>query len=177
MSDTLIEEIYAFVRDALAAGEPSVPVHIFPFHMTAENMRRHADNAAHETWRPLKQAYDDFAETRQPPKIGMCSKRYVVNSIASVGMDPNASCPTLIGKRLAPLSPRLAKRLAKSDPDFVADGKKLKSEEASSGLGSFFSGSMFAWGTETTPAAGPQQAKSSVRKDAELGAVQPLLGR
>jgi murein L,D-transpeptidase YafK len=176
MSDTLIEEIYAFVRDALAAGEPSVPVHIFPFHMTAENMRRHADNAAHDSWGPLKQAYDDFAETRQPPKIGMCGKRYVVNSIAPVGMNPNDACPALIGKRLAPLSPRLAKRLAKSDPDFVAQGKKLKSEEASSSIGSFFSGSMFAWGPETTSvSASPQQSTAATRKDADLGAVQPLL--
>lgn len=169
MSDKLIEEIYAFVRDALAAGEPSVPVHVFPFRMTASNIKRHADNPARTTWAPLKQAYDDFAETREPPKVGMCSKRYVVNSLTPVGMDPNAACPTLIGKRLAPLSPRMSKRLAKNDPSLEAQGKKLKSAEASSGIGGFFTS--LSWGSTTATVSRPPRQSS----DASLGAVQPLL--
>ncbi|ADJ25173.1 ErfK/YbiS/YcfS/YnhG family protein [Hyphomicrobium denitrificans ATCC 51888] len=169
MSDKLIEEIYAFVRDALAAGEPSVPVHVFPFRMTASNIKRHADNPARTTWAPLKQAYDDFAETREPPKVGMCSKRYVVNSLTPVGMDPNAACPTLIGKRLAPLSPRMSKRLAKNDPSLEAQGKKLKSAEASSGIGGFFTS--LSWGSTTATVSRPSRQSS----DASLGAVQPLL--
>ena len=79
MSDALIEEVYAFVRDALAAGQPSVPVHVFPFHMTAENMKRHADNPARDSWEPLQEAYADFATSREPPRVGMCGKHYVVN--------------------------------------------------------------------------------------------------
>jgi murein L,D-transpeptidase YafK len=173
MSDKLIEEIYAFVRDALAAGETSVPVHVFPFRMTAANIQRHADNPARDTWAPLKQAYDDFAETREPPKIGMCGKRYVVNSLTPVGMDPNAACPALIGKRLAPLSPRLSKRLAKNDPSLEAPGKKMKVAAQSSSLTSFFTS--FTWGSTTaTIGTGETQRPSS---DASLGAVQPLLSR
>jgi len=172
MSDKLIEEIYAFVRDALASGESSVPVHIFPFRMTAANMKRHADNPARDTWRPLKQAYDDFAETREPPKIGMCSKRYVVNSLAPVGMDPYAPCPALIGKRLAPLSPHLAKRLVKNDPDLEAQGKKMKSVLEANSSSDVLAD--FAWGSTTTKAVA-QNRPPRPNRDAELGAVRPIL--
>lgn len=171
MSDKLIEEIYAFVRDALAAGEPSVPVHVFPFRMTAANIKRHADNPARDTWAPLKQAFDDFAETREPPKVGMCAKRYVVNSLTPVGMDPNAACPALIGKRLAPLSPRLSKRLAKNDPSLEAQGKKMKAAQESPSFGGFFTS--LSWGSTTATISRPARQSS----DASLGAVQPLLSR
>ena len=100
--------------------------------MTAENMKRFADNPARDTWGPLKEAYDDFSETREPPRIGMCGKHYVVNPITPVGMNPEAACPVQIGKRLAPMSPRKAKKLAKADPDFVAPGQKLKFAQKSS---------------------------------------------
>ncbi|WP_041320617.1 L,D-transpeptidase family protein [Hyphomicrobium denitrificans] len=173
MSDKLIEEIYAFVRDALAAGEPSVPVHVFPFRMTDANIKRHADNPARDTWGPLKQAYDDFGETREPPKIGMCGKRYVVNSLTPVGMDPNAACPALIGKRLAPLSPRLSRRLAQNDPSLEARGKKMKTAQESSSIYGFFTS--LSWGSTTaTISAENRPARQS--SDASLGAVQPLLG-
>jgi murein L,D-transpeptidase YafK len=172
MSDKLIEEIYAFVRDAMAAGETSVPVHIFPFRMTAANMKRHADNPARNTWGPLKQAYDDFAETREPPKIGMCGKRYVVNSLTPVGMDPNEPCPSLIGKRLAPLSPRLAKRLVRNDPDLEAQGKKMKSVLEANSSSDFLES--FAWGSTTTRTVA-QNRPPQPSNDAKLGAVRPLL--
>lgn len=176
MSDKYIEEIYAFVRDALSAGETHVPVHVFPFRMSAENMKRHTDNPARDTWKPLKEAYDDFTRTREPPKIGMCGKRYIVNSLTPVGNDPNAACPPLIGKRMAPLSPRSAKRLVKADPKLQADGPKLKSAEANTGWNSFTSGTMFAWGSDPASAS-PRSKPHQNTGDASLGAVQPILSR
>jgi murein L,D-transpeptidase YafK len=178
MSDKLIEEIYAFVRDALASGESSVPIHIFPFRMTAANMKRHAGNPARSTWGPLKQAYDDFRETREPPKIGMCSKRYVVNSLTPIGMDPYAPCPPVIGKRLAPLSPRLAKRLVKNDPDLEAQGKKMKYVLQAKANADFLSS--FAWTTGSTDTTKRTVAQNQTRtprpsSDASLGAVRPIL--
>ncbi|MBN9248329.1 MAG: murein L,D-transpeptidase [Hyphomicrobium sp.] len=176
MSDKYIEEIYAFVRDALNAGETHVPVHVFPFRMSAENMKRHTDNPARDTWKPLKEAYDDFTRTREPPKIGMCGKRYIVNSLTPVGNDPNAACPTLIGKRMAPLSPRSAKRLVKADPKLQAVGPKLKSAEAGTGWNSVVSGTMFAWGSDPASAS-PRSKPHQNSGDAALGAVQPILNR
>jgi len=183
MSDKYIEEIYAFARDAFNAGETFIPVHVFPFRMSAENMKRHTDNPARDTWKPLKEAYDDFARTREPPKIGMCGRRYVVNSLTPVGNDPNAPCPTLIGKRIAPLSPRSAKRLVKADPKLEAQGPKLKvAQPANTGWSSFVSGSMFGWGTTTTTTprttvASAPRKPSQNESDAALGAVQPITAR
>lgn len=177
MSDKLIEEIYAFVRDALGAGETSVPVHVFPFRMTDANVKRHAGNAARNTWGPLKHAYDDFSTSREPPKIGMCGKRYVVNSITHVGMDPNAACPSLIGRRVAPLSPRMSKRLVKADPGMQAQGQKLKQAQASSGFADFLSSAMMLGGTETKTAAKERERKPLRNPDANLGSMQPLLYR
>lgn len=177
MSDKYIEEIYAFVRDALNAGEPSIPIHVFPFRMTAENMKRHAGNEARDTWKPLREAFDDFARTREPPKIGMCGKRYVVNALTPVGNDPYADCPAVIGKRIAPLSPRSSKRLVKADPRLEAQGPKLKSAEASFGWTSPISGAMFAWGTGgNTPSTRPGKPSQN-ESDAALGALQPIVKR
>jgi len=175
MSDTLIEEIYAFVRDSLAAGQTSIPIHVFPFRMTAENMKRYADNPARGTWGPLKEAYDDFSETREPPKIGMCGKRYVVNSLTPVGMNPEAACPVLIGKRLAPLSPRKAKKLAKADPDFLAPGQKLKFAQKSSDISDFISSTLF--GPASPQPAAAATNRPAPQSDAALGSMQPLLQR
>lgn len=175
MSNGLIEEIYAFVRDALAAGEDTVPVHVFPFRMTAANMKRHADNPARETWGPLKEAFDDFTRTREAPEVGMCGKRYVVNPLTSVGDNPNAACPTLIGKRLAPLSPRSKKRLVKADPSLEAQGQKLKGVEVTTaGWESYLLGTSVSFGSS---AAKPTPRKQSVATsgDASLGAFQSIV--
>lgn len=173
MSDTLIEEIYAFVRDSLAAGQTSIPIHVFPFRMTDENMKRFANNPARDTWGPLKEAYDDFSETREPPRIGMCGKHYVINPITPVGMNPEAACPVQIGKRLAPMSPRKAKKLAKADPDFVAPGQKLKFAQKSSSFTDFLSSALF--GSSTPQPAAATTSRAAPQSDAALGSVQPLL--
>lgn len=161
MSDKLIEEIYAIVRVALAAGQTSVPVHVFPFRMTRANLAGHAESSARSTWKPLKEAYDDFATSREPPQIGMCGKHYVVNSIAPVGDDPNATCPPHVGKRVAPLSPRFSRRLAKNDPDLLAPGEKLTAKQTVASISDIFSG----WGF-TTPA--PAKASRGASENAPL---------
>ena len=130
MTDDLIEEVYAFVRDALDAGQETIPVHIFPFRMTAENWKAHADHPAHQSWAPLKEAFDDFAKTREPPRIGICAKHYVVNPIAAINTAAEA-CPVLVGKRLAPVSPKTAKKLAGAGTPIIAEGVKTHSLDGS----------------------------------------------
>lgn len=129
MTNDLIEEIYALARDAIDGGAERVPVHIFPFRMTADNLKRHADHTAKATWAPLKEAYDDFARTQEPPRIGVCGSRYVVNPVAPIGMAAKDACPTRIGKLLAPLSPKKAKKLAFANTPLFADGPKTRSIE------------------------------------------------
>lgn len=131
MTDDLIEEIYAFVRDSTAGGETRVPLHIFPFRMTAKNILAHNDHPALPTWTPLKEAYDDFSTSRMPPRVAICSKRYIVNpiTVSNAGLDADAAtaCPANPGKLLAPVSRRLAKKLV-STP-LMALGPKTRTPE------------------------------------------------
>jgi murein L,D-transpeptidase YafK len=129
MTNDLIEEIYALARDALAGGVERVPVHIFPFRMTPENMARHAGHPAQATWGPLKEAYDEFALTHEPPRIAVCGSRYVVNPLARVEQAAKDACPARIGKLLAPLSPRKSKKIALTSTPLFADGPKTRSIE------------------------------------------------
>ncbi len=127
MTNDLIEEIYALARDALEGGADRVPVHIFPFRMTDDNMKRHAGHTAASSWSPLKEAYDDFATTQEPPRISTCAGKYVVNPIAAPSGAPKDACPTRMGKLLAPLSPKKARKLAFLATPLFADGPKTRS--------------------------------------------------
>jgi len=76
MTDPVIEEIYWIVSAAIQAGQQEVPVHIFPFRMTAERMNR-AGAAEHtEFWQELKVGYDWFETHRQPPVMTVRDGHY-----------------------------------------------------------------------------------------------------
>jgi hypothetical protein len=105
MTDSGIEEIYGFVDAALRAGQREIPVHIFPFRMTESAI-------AHETgagggfsslfgggggsaqwagfWHNLKEGYDIFEQTGEPPTAYACGDRY---SFGAAG----ASCSRIAG--------------------------------------------------------------------------------
>lgn len=131
MTDGLIEEIYAFVREAMAGGQDRVPVHIFPFHMSDSVMVKHVEHTAFDSWKPLKEAYDDFAESRLVPRVAMCDKRYVINPVFDPGeptpVSAAAACPAAPGKLIAPVSRKLAKKLVTKP--LVAIGVKLRTPD------------------------------------------------
>ena len=116
MGDDGIEDVYAFVREAMATGQEKVPVHIFPFHMNDANMALHLGHIAAESWPPLKAAFDDFQASREPPRIAACSKHYVVNPVWAKGAaepaDAGAECPAFMRRPPAPMSRKIAKSLA-----------------------------------------------------------------
>lgn len=80
MTDALIEELYALVRDALSNGQEKFHVHAFPFRMTDENFARHRRNKWAGFWAQLKRGYDHFEVTKQVPKVDVCARRYLVNA-------------------------------------------------------------------------------------------------
>lgn len=80
MTNAAMEEIYALVERALHEGQGRIEVHAFPFRMTAANMAAHANSEWHGYWQDLKQGYDAFEDTRIPPKISVCGRKYVVDS-------------------------------------------------------------------------------------------------
>lgn len=171
MTDGLIEEIYAFVREALDNGQERVPVHVFPFRMTETAMERYARHSAYATWKPLKEAYDDFAKSRLVPRIAMCEKRYVVNPVFDPGYptpeSAAAACPAAPGKLIAPVSQKLAKKLV-TQP-LIAIGVKLRTRE-----------SIANW----SPSAAQQQAldaklakEKAKSKQADLGGIKPFMSQ
>ncbi|MGO8739842.1 L,D-transpeptidase family protein [Rhodoblastus sp.] len=107
MTDAGIDQIYPIVAAALRDGEREVPVHIFPFRMTdqaiarvsappsallsflsQENARPHRDWSAF--WHNLKEGYDLFERTHEPPMAYACGDRYEFG-------DAGRSCTRIAG--------------------------------------------------------------------------------
>jgi len=98
MTDKGIEEIYGFVAAALAGGQREVPVHIFPFHLTETAIAQETGSGGlmaflsgggtfpqyAEFWRNLKQGYDLFERTGEPPTAYACGDHYAFGSDGGV---------------------------------------------------------------------------------------------
>lgn len=91
MTDAGMDEIWQLVTAAIEKGQERVAVHVFPFRMTEERMKAFAWHPSAEFWRDLKPAYDLFEETRVPPQVTVCNKRYAVRR----GQASSASAPAL----------------------------------------------------------------------------------
>ncbi|MCC0005722.1 MAG: hypothetical protein H6872_11445 [Methylobacteriaceae bacterium] len=94
MTDRGIDEIYNFVAAAIGAGQKEVPVHIFPFRMTASKLASETGagllafaSSGQEQyapfWRNLKEGYDLFEKTGEPPAAYACNGRYAFNASAA----------------------------------------------------------------------------------------------
>ncbi len=59
MTDDKIKEIYLFAEFAKRSGQNKIPVHIFPFKMTDENILN-GESQYHDFWKNLKGGYDYF---------------------------------------------------------------------------------------------------------------------
>ncbi len=131
MTDFRMDEIYAIVESAIISGQSQVPVHIFPFKMTAENMEAHKDSKWIGFWENLKEGYDYFEGHHSPPLVTVQDKRYQFFTFRSL----------LFGGNLPPSVPRIkavtmkrkvkAKRVfvslqAESRPQFVARTEKQR---------------------------------------------------
>ncbi|MBO6717222.1 MAG: hypothetical protein JJ913_04615 [Rhizobiaceae bacterium] len=97
MTDEQVEQIYAFARDAFRGGQTEFQVQAYPFRMTAENMARYRDDPNYEFWTMLKEGYDHFEITKVPPKVDVCGRRYVFNSLPVEGRSFSATsaCPAM----------------------------------------------------------------------------------
>jgi murein L,D-transpeptidase YafK len=88
LSDENIEEVYALVDAGLRYGQPAIPIHIFPFRMTNENMRRYKDHKWELFWKNLKVGHDMFEqEGFRPPQVMVQNKKYVFRKSIDKGYD------------------------------------------------------------------------------------------
>jgi murein L,D-transpeptidase YafK len=128
MTDALMEELYALVREAFIGGQDVVHVHAFPFRMTPANMTRHAKSHWRGFWRTLKEGYDYFELTRQVPAVAVCNRRYVVNvrmSVDPAKLDPRAACPAFKRPAPSPFTPKPGEQFAEDRT--VVPGERLRS--------------------------------------------------
>lgn len=77
MGDPAIEEIYLLTENALTKHGGSIPVHIFPFRMSAENMAKHQSSEWGRFWQNLKTGHDLFEATNIPPKVHVSTRHGV----------------------------------------------------------------------------------------------------
>lgn len=69
MTDAKIEEIYLLALSARDSGQRQIPVHVFPFRMTAEKLVKHETSPHFTFWQSLEPAFESFQRTKQVPKV------------------------------------------------------------------------------------------------------------
>ncbi len=81
MTDPVIEEIYLIVEAALDGGQKSVPVHCYPFRMTAERLAQaKADGSPFvDFWTELEPGWRVFEQTHLPVRWSVSQGRHVIN--------------------------------------------------------------------------------------------------
>lgn len=80
MTDEHIGEIYLLVEESIKQNKQSVPVHIFPFRMTEDQMELRKYSQWYPFWLNIKEGYDLFEQTHIPPEISVENKRYAFKS-------------------------------------------------------------------------------------------------
>ena len=126
MTDALMEEIYGLVRESFKGGQEYFHVHAFPFRMTRENLVRNKKSPWYPFWLTLKQGYDFFEDSRLPPTVAVCERRYIVNvKLPQSRVDPEGLCPVFERPYVQPFVPRPnEQRLA--EERIVVRGPKLR---------------------------------------------------
>jgi murein L,D-transpeptidase YafK len=97
MTNAVNKELHTLAVRALDAGQAYVPVHVFPFRMSDENLARYETPAWSSFWRNLKEGYDLFERTHRPPRISICGGHYKFEATGLVdGANPGPIdvCPT-----------------------------------------------------------------------------------
>ncbi len=79
MTDEAIEEIWTLMQAAMGEGQKSVPVHIYPFPMTAANLQRHAGDPNAAFWRSLAPAWEAFEKTGHVPVVQVSGGKYEIS--------------------------------------------------------------------------------------------------
>jgi murein L,D-transpeptidase YafK len=98
MTNPVMDEIHELSIAALDGGQTHIPVHVFPFRMTDENMRKHEDAPWAALWANLKEGFDAFEKHRRPPVVSGCNGRYEFSTSGDTiwGPGPIEVCPATL---------------------------------------------------------------------------------
>ncbi|WP_052258621.1 murein L,D-transpeptidase family protein [Sphingobacterium sp. T2] len=80
IGDDNIKEIYLYALWAKKSGQSSIPVYIFPFEMTEENMQKYRPQFEEKTlafWKNLQQGYRMFRQTKKEIRFHVESGTYL----------------------------------------------------------------------------------------------------
>ncbi|QJX45845.1 hypothetical protein HMJ29_02385 [Hymenobacter taeanensis] len=69
ITDAGIRELYVLAVEARTAGQTAIPVHIFPFELTAGNLAHRLGNPHVRFWQELAPGYQYFADHHQLPNV------------------------------------------------------------------------------------------------------------
>lgn len=82
MTDDLIKEIYLYALWAKENGQQKIPVYIFPFELTDENIEKHKseiDDTILAFWKNLQEGYALFHKNSKELQYSVQNGRYVFN--------------------------------------------------------------------------------------------------
>jgi murein L,D-transpeptidase YafK len=89
MTNAVSLEVHKLATDALDAGQPNIPVHVFPFRMTEANFAKYDMPRWNGFWQNLKEGYDLFERTARPPRVTVCGMRYDFTASSRIeGLNP-----------------------------------------------------------------------------------------
>lgn len=78
MGDEAIEEIWTLCSRSLEKGQPFFRVDCFPFALTSENLKEHAESPWIDFWKDLQPIYNHFETKRIPPDVIVRDGHYEV---------------------------------------------------------------------------------------------------
>ena len=83
LTDEKIKEVYVLGVEARSTGQSKIPVHIFPFKMTVENMKKYEVQFPQqmEFWKTLQPAYLQFEKNKRMPQITSKEGKYMISKI------------------------------------------------------------------------------------------------
>jgi murein L,D-transpeptidase YafK len=78
MTDSRIEEIYLLAHAALMRGQEQFNVHIFPFPLTAQNLKKFAASPWIKFWKTLEPGFSAFEHYKLVPEVAVANGEYVI---------------------------------------------------------------------------------------------------
>ncbi|MEM7192333.1 MAG: murein L,D-transpeptidase family protein, partial [Pseudomonadota bacterium] len=98
VTDGVVDELWAFMTAAFENGQARVPVHAFPFRMSARNLKVRAGDKWAPFWANLKRGHDLFEQEGLPPKVSVCDGTYVFEpgTLGTLSSAVDAACPAAV---------------------------------------------------------------------------------